>query len=210
METITRREKIRFFRNWTLYNALGFLLAYALISIFGILAMETLDLPKDEWGTPFQQTVWKIVEGLIIGFCLGFIQWRQLRKILKISSLWMYILPAGIVLVELIVGIICWKMGLNRGEYSFWENYPLQHAMIAAFYGFVIGAGQLALLRKHFSNSITWLLASTLAWGTSILVIAIDVKNDIILLITFILGILLYGIISAATIMWVMKEKQGI
>ena len=50
--------------------------------------------------------------------------------------------------------------------------------------------------------------ASTLAWGISILITAINVTNDIFLLVTFIIGILLYGLITGAALMWVLKPKE--
>ena len=98
-------------------------------------------------------------------------------------------------------------MGINRGEFSFWENNPLPHALIAAIYGLVIGLFQLLILRKHFTRSSFWILASALAWGVSILITAIKVTDDIFLLITFIIGILLYGLITGASLMWILKPR---
>ena len=169
--------------------------------------MEAIHLPKDEWGSPLLQTMWKIGDGILIGSSIGFIQWRLLRKTYSIPSFWIYLVPAGIIFTELIAGIILWKMGINRGEFSFWENNPLPHAQIAAIYGLVIGLFQLLILRKHFTRSSFWILASALAWGVSILITAIKVTDDIFLLITFIIGILLYGLITGASLMWILKPR---
>ena len=202
------KDQFCFWRKWTLLNAAFFVIAYIMVAIFGILAMEAFSLPKNEWGTPFQQTIWKIGEGIIIGFSIGFIQWRMLRRIFNVSFLWVYSVIIGIVLIELIAGLVLWKLEINRGEFSFWENNPLPHALIAVLYGLLIGLIQFPLLKKHFANSAFWIIVSTLAWGFSILITAIKVANDMILLVTFILGILLYGAITGATLMYVMKKKE--
>jgi hypothetical protein len=203
-----KTNKFRFLRNWTLLNAGFFIIGYILVIIFSVLIMDASNLPKNEWGSPFLQTIWKIGEGIILGCTIGFIQWRLLRESFNISSLWIYLIPIGIVFTELIAGIILWKMGINRGEFSFWENNPLPHALIASIYGFVIGLIQLPIIRKHFSRSIYWIVANTMAWGVSILITAIKVENDIILLITFIIGILLYGLITGVSWMWVLKPIE--
>jgi len=208
MDIKTKNEKIRFFRNWTLLNTAFFVISYILIIIFSILMMEALQLPKDEWGSPFQQTIWKIGEGILIGLSIGLIQWRLLRKIISIPSFWIFSIPTGILLTELIAGIILWKMGINRGEFNFWENNPLPHALITAIYGLVIGLIQVQLLKNHFTKSTIWIAASTLAWGVSILIISIKVTNDLFLFVTFILGLLLFGAITGATLMWILKPKE--
>lgn len=201
-------KQFRFWRKWTLLNAAFFIIAYILVAIFGILAMEAFSLPIDEWGTSFQQTIWKIGEGIIIGFSIGFIQWRLLRRIFNVSFFWVYSVTIGIIIVELAAGLVLWKLEIDRGECSFWENYPLLHALIAAIYGLTIGFIQFPLLKKHFTRSTCWILISTLAWGLSILITAIKVKDDVVLLVTFVLGVLLYGAITGAALMYVMKKKE--
>ena len=205
MET---KNKVRFLRNWTLLNAGFFVIGYILIIVFGILKMEIFHLSKDEWGSPLLQTMWQIGNAMIIGISIGYIQWRMLRKTYGVSSSWIYLVPAGMILTELMAGIMLWKMGINRGEFAFWENNPLQHALIATIYGLVIGLIQFPIIRKHFFKSTFWIVASTLAWGVSILLTAIKVTNDTLLLITFIIGLLLYGLITGVTLMWILKPKE--
>jgi hypothetical protein len=204
----SKTNKVKFLRNWTLLNAAFFLIGYALVILFGILMMEAFHLSMDEWGSPFLQTMWQIGNGILIGCSIGFIQWRLLRNTFNIPSLWIYLVPIGIIFCESIIGIILWKLDLNRGEFSFWENKPLHHALIATSYGLVIGLIQLRITGKYFSRSSFWILTSALAWGTSILITAIDVTNDIFLVIAFIIGILLYGLITGAALMWVLKPKE--
>ena len=204
----SKTNKVKFLRNWTLLNAAFFIIGYALVILFGILMMEAFHLSMDEWGSPFLQTMWQIGNGILIGCSIGFIQWRLLRNTFNIPSLWIYLVPIGIIFCESIIGIILWKLELNRGEFSLWENKPLHHALIATSYGLVIGLIQLRITGKYFSRSSFWILTSALAWGTSIIITAIDVTNDIFLVIAFIIGILLYGLITGAALMWVLKPKE--
>jgi len=203
----TKINKGKFLRNWTLLNAAFFVIGYILVIFFGILMMDVTNISMSEWPSPLEQTIWQIGNGILIGSSIGFIQWRLLRKTYSIPTSWIYLIPAGIILTELIAGIFLWKMGINRGEFAFWENNPLPHALIATIYGLVIGLIQLPIIRKHFSGGTFWIVASTLAWGTSILITAINVSNDIFLLITFIIGILLYGLITGAAFMWILKPR---
>lgn len=209
MNINSNKEKFRFWRNWTLLNAAFFVIGYIVVIFYSILLMEAFDLPWDEWGSPLQQTMWKIGEGAILGFCIGIIQWRLLRRVFRVSLFWLYSVPVGIILAELMAGIVLLKLDINRGECAFWENYPLFHALITASYGLLIGLIQLPFLRKYFSGGAFWIIASTLAWGVSILITAIKVSNDIFLLVAFILGLLLYGAITGATFMWILQKREA-
>ena len=200
-------NKGKFLRNWTILNAAFYIIGYILLILFGILMMEVTNVSMDEWPSPLEQTIWQIGNGILIGSSIGFIQWRLLRKTYSIPSSWIYLVPAGIILTELVAGILLWKMGINRGEFAFWEANPLPHALLASIYGLVIGLIQFPIIRKHFSKGTIWIVASTLAWGVSILITAIKVQNDIFLPITFVIGILLYGLITGSTLMWILKPK---
>jgi hypothetical protein len=72
----------------------------------------------------------------------------------------------------------------------------------------MIGIIQFPLLRKHFYGIAYWVLASTIAWGISVLITAIGHKYDLAVLITFILGTVLYGGITGATLMWILQPKE--
>ncbi len=99
-------------------------------------------------------------------------------------------------------------MDVNRGDLSFVENNPLPHALITTLYGLLIGLIQFSLLRKHFFGSAFWIVANTLAWEISILITAINVTNDFMLLITFVLGTILHGAITGATLLWILQPKE--
>jgi hypothetical protein len=209
MSVSTKKEKVQFWWKWTLINALALILGY-IISVFVVLLINEIifDNTVDEWGSPFEQTVVQIALGIVIGFSIGITQWRLLRKVFNVSSFWLYSVVIGFTILELIAGIILWKLDINRGELNFIEFNALAHALILAITGLIIGIIQMPLLKKQYAGSVYWVVASTLAWGISILITAIDQDFGLALLITFILGAILYGAITGATLMWILKPKE--
>jgi hypothetical protein len=199
----------KFLRNWILLNAAFIIIGYILMVLFGILMMEITNISMSEWPSPLEQTIWQIGNAILFGSSIGFIQWRLLRKTYSIPSSWIYLVPAGMVLTELVAGILLWEMGINRGEFAFWENNPIPHALIASIYGLIIGLFQFSIIRRHFFKGAFWILASTLAWGVSIILTAINVTNDIFLLITFVIGILVYGLMTGGVLMWILKPRKS-
>ncbi len=209
MSVSTKKEKVQFWRKWTLINALVLIVSYV-VSGFVLLfiAGSIFDNSIDEWGSPFEQTVGQIAMGIIIGFSIGITQWRLLRKLFNVSSFWLYSIVLGFIIVELIAGIILWKLDINRGELSFIEFNALAHALLLTITGFIIGIIQMPLLKKHYAGSAYWVMASTAAWGMSIFITAIDQNSELALLITFMIGAILYGAITGATLMWILKPKK--
>jgi hypothetical protein len=96
-------------------------------------------------------------------------------------------------------------MGINKGEIKFFEyetpGDPPGESLIYAIIGLLTGLIQWPILRRYFSRSIFWVLASTLGWGICFMITMISVW-------TFLLGALLYGAITGATIVWVMRIKE--
>ena len=195
------KEKFRFWIKWTLVNALVLILGYIVSGFFVLLINEVIfGLTMSEWGTPFEQSIMQIAAGTVIGFSMGITQWLLLRKVFDVSSLWIYSVAIGFVIIELFVGIILWKLDINRGDLSFIEGKPLAHALILGITGLLISLIQLPLLRKHYSGNVYWVISSTLAWGISVLLTAIFHQSELAILITFVLGAILYGAITGATL----------
>ena len=209
MSVSTKKEKVQFWWKWTLINALVLILSY-IISVFVVLLINEIifDNTVDEWGSPFEQTVVQIALGIVIGFSIGITQWRLLRKVFNVSSFCLYSVVIGFTILELIAGIILWKLDINRGELNFIEFNALAHALILAITGLIIGIIQMPFLKKNYAGNVYWVIASTVAWGISILITAIDQDFELTLLITFIIGAILYGAITGATLMWILKPKE--
>jgi hypothetical protein len=209
MPVTTKKEKIKFWRKWILANALVLILSYVISLLVMLLIAETIfGFSVDEWGSPFQQTVLSIAAGIVIGFSIGYTQWRLLKRIFNVSSIWLYSVALGFIIVELFAGIILWKMDINRGELNFIEFNAPAHALLLAITGLVVGIIQLPLLRKHFHGSVYWIIASTLAWGIGVFITAINQNSELALLITFITGTILYGVITGATLVWILQPRE--
>jgi hypothetical protein len=189
-------------------NALVIILVYPVGLIIGLFLSELMGYSMDEWPTQFEQSIMKIGFGILIGFGIGITQWLLIKKVFNISKFWLYSVTIGFIIFELIAGIILWKMDINRGELSFIEGDSMGHTIILASTGLLIGLIQLPILKKHYSGVFYWVFASTLAWGVSVLTTAIGQESEILLLITFILGALLYGAITGATLIWILKPRE--
>jgi len=207
MSEIANHKKIRFWKNWTLINAIILILSYIIGIIVMFLIAGAFQVRMDEWGSPFEQILEQIGAGAVIGLSLGITQMLLLRKLFNVSSFWVYSLAVGFIITELILGIILWRLDINRGELRFIEGNSLPDALIHAIIGFIIGLIQLPLLKPHFSGIAYWVIASTLAWGSFKLVTAIPLENGAFEIIAVILGTLLYGAITGLTIIWLMKPK---
>jgi hypothetical protein len=136
----------------------------------------------------------------VIGLGTGLYQKSLLKKLFDVSSSWIYTLVIGFAVTELIVGIVLWQLGLNRYELRFIEFRPLPEALIFACAGLTVGILQWFILKRYFSGSIFWILASTLGWGICILATLISAW-------AFFFGALLYGAITGATIVWMLRKK---
>lgn len=156
---------------------------------------------QTQGGTYLSQTVMQVAGGAVIGLGTGIYQRSLLKKVFNLSLSWVYTLVAGFAVTEFIICIILWQLNLNRWELRFIEFKPLPEALFFACKGLMIGLLQWRILRKFFSGSIYWILASTLGWGISIIVTILSIW-------AFILGALLYGVITGTTLVWMMQKKE--
>jgi hypothetical protein len=204
-------KKIRFWINWTLLHTLVIPASYVLSLIAVALVHEGIfGFGETEGGTPLSQTLMQIAGGAVIGLGVGILQQQFLKKIFDVSSFWIYAIIIGFVMTELITCIILWQMGRDRWPLRFIEFNPLPEAMIFAAAGLLIGLLQWSVLKKHFTRSVFWIFASTLGWGMCILMIffaGLFIKSSISVF-TFIIGALLYGLITGATIMWLIQKRE--
>jgi hypothetical protein len=193
-------KKIQFFMYWTLLSFGIIPVTYMISLIVVLLVHGAFGFGQMEGGTYLSQTVMQIAGGAVIGLGAGLYQRSLLKKVFNVSSSWIYTLVIGFAVTELIVCIILWQLGLNRYELRFIEFKPLPESLIFASAGLIIGLSQWTILRRFFSRNIYWVLASTLGWGICVFVTQISVW-------AFFIGALLYGVITGATLMWVLQRK---
>lgn len=206
-------KKSLFLRYWVLLS-LGVITWSYILSLLAVLLVHgAFGFNMQEWGTPVSQTLMQIAGGIVIGLGTGIYQKSLLEKIFNVKSSWIYTLICGFILTEVISGIVLWQMGLNRAELRFIEFNPLPESLIFGGIGLLTGLLQWTLLKKHFYRSGYWIMASTLGWGFCILINVLSfnpfLRNSLIVdILVFALGALLYGAITGATLLWIMKLKE--
>jgi hypothetical protein len=210
MPTKIKQEKFKFWTNWTLLSFGIIPLSYIISLIAVLLVQGAFGFGQMDRGTPLSNTLSQIAGGAVIGLGTGIYQKSLLRKVFNISSSWIYTLVIGFAITELIIGMILWQMDLDREKLRFIEFKPLPETLFFACAGLIIGLLQCTILRRYFSMSIYWVIASTLGWGICILVtyFAGFVLKWGFSVFAFILGALLYGAITGATLMWIMHRKE--
>lgn len=196
-------EKIKFFTSWTLLSFGTIPLSYMISLIVELLVHGAFGFNQMEMGTPLSQTLMQIAGGAVLGCGTGLYQKSLLRKLCKVTASWIYTLVAAFVVTELVAGIVFWQMHINRSELRFIEFNPLPESLIFAVAGLLTGLLQWTILRRFFFNSVYWIVASTLGWGICVLVTKLSVW-------AFFPGALLYGLITAATLMWILRRREPV
>lgn len=206
MTVITNKEKFHFWTSWTLLSLVIIILGYIVGGIALLLIHGAFGFSQYEWGTPLSQTLGHVAAGAVLGLAVGLFQRSFLKKLFfNVPAFWIYALIIGFVVIEMISGIILSQMGINRGEIKFFEyktpGNPPGESLIYAIVGLLTGLIQWPILSRSFSRSAFWVLASTLGWGICFMITMISVW-------AFFLGALLYGAITGATLIWIMRTKE--
>lgn len=192
-----KKEKNQFFINWTglitlfmfISATVGFI---AVMIVNGILGYDYL-----ENGPPFVETVNYCAVCSIIAVVIGLTQWLLLRRKIKISSLWILASIGGILISESLAGLVLWKLEINRADLGLFQAGPiLPEVLIFTFTGALIGIFQFPLLKKYYHKAGLWIPASIIAWVTVPLAV-------------YALGGITLGAITGATLIWILKIKEG-
>jgi len=209
MPAITKQEKFKFWSQWTVLSCGVITLSYIFSLIAVLLVQGAFGFGQIEWGTPLSNTLSQITGGAVIGLGTGLYQKSLLRRVFNMSSSWIFALVIGFAITELIIGIILWQLELDRMKLRFIEFKPLPETLFFAGAGLIIGLLQWTILRRYFSKSIYWVVASTMGWGICILLsyfAGFIVKSGFSIL-AFIPGALLYGAITGAALTWIMHSN---
>ena len=199
---LTTKEKKSFWIKWTILNTLSFIVALVVAYIF-LLGFFTN--PGYAMGTHFEESRNTILFKSIVGIIISTIQWLLLRKLFKITLLWIVVFPLVIIIVDLIIFNILGHLDINWGEYS--DNYPFSIPILIIGEFLLIGFLQSILLGKHFYNTYSWILASSAPWAISLMVTVFS-SEEIIWFAYILLGFLLYSVMTGGTLMRIMKPKK--
>lgn len=191
-EMISRKD---FFIKWSLLSFGIIPLTYLVSLIVVLLVHGAFGFDQTEGGTFLSQTVMQIAGGSVIGLGTGLYQRAMLKKVFRVSVSWIYSLIAGFAVTELIAGIILGLLGINRYELRFIESDPVPEALLFACAGLITGILQWIILRRFYSESAFWIIASTFGWWVCVFATLFSVW-------AFLPGALLYGAITGATFVW--------
>ena len=188
-------DNIRFLVNWTLLSTILIPLGAILGYFVGLSVSAAFGYGYNGGEPPFVSTVVYCCWGTVMTTIISFIQWRMLSKKIKLSYLWIPLCVLGFIVGESIVGILLWKLDIQRGDLGWAQGGSiLAEALIFAFSGTLIGLFQYTLLRKSYYKAEMWILVSTIAWG-------------LIPLVIFIFGGLTLGAITGISLIWIFKLK---
>jgi len=140
---------------------------------------------------------------LLISMPLSITQWAALRRTLPVSILWIFSIPASILVLVLIV---------REMPESYWGFVDLESlaALIAISFliGLMIGLPQWLILRRKSAQSSIWLLGSALGLGLGAsIVIATDLVN-ISGILAYIIAVLIYIIATGITLFWLLMHRE--
>jgi len=159
--------KTKFLIKWILLTLAFLTVGYIIGYIAGISVNLLLGNDTYEQGSYLSQILVYCAFGSVVAGTVSLTQLKILKSNNVIISKW-WILAGilGIVISEVISGIILWQLGINRSSIGVFQGGPqLPEALVFSFSGLLIGAFQWIVIGKKFSNSVYWIPANFLGWG---------------------------------------------
>ncbi len=155
---------------------------------------------------PFLMSIRGIwVSSLIIGLPIGSAQWLALRRLAPISILWVLTIFAGQILGHLAGPKIA---GLLWGSLDD-ESVVSLTAFVTTF-GLFVGLAQWLFLRGHFSRTPVWPLSSAAGLGLGVGLIFVTDLVDKSGLISIILVVLVYAVLTGWVMAWLARAPGKI
>lgn len=202
LQFFDQMKNFKFLIIWSLLTLAFLTLGYFVGYIAGSLTGELFGLTASDDGTHLIQTIVYCVFGSVVVTSVSLTQLSILKKYkIKISKWWVSAGILGIVISEIISGIILWQMEINRSDLGIFQGGPQPpEALIFSLSGLLIGIFQRLTIRKQFTNSIYWIPANFIGWGFGHLVM--------FRVVAFFPGALLLGIITGLFFIWIIKSSQ--
>ena len=194
-------KEIKDYSNWILHHTWVILASY-ITSIFVLLIIHgSFGFSMNDDGTYLSNSLMHFGSGLVLASGTGILQRKLLNQFVYVSFFWVLSLIIGFVLAELIAGIVLWKMEIYRGMINIFNSTNhLPEALIFAFAGLISGILQFRLLRPYYKKAIYWIVTSMLGWSFLIL-------STYPGLFAFIIGAILYGVITGFAFYRIMELK---
>jgi hypothetical protein len=216
-----RKSGKPFWRKWIFKYSLGELVGIGIAAAIGRFLFFTF--PENAAVSHSALTVIiLVIAGIAEGIVLGYIQWKALSKIIPgfapvlwifvttFSALagWLFILPPGIMFIAFLS-----KISLISTYSSF-----VYTMLVGAAFGGLIGIPQFFIIRMYFRNAAVWIIASTLGWMLSFLIVysalllfnytTALVQNVILIALACMLSGVVQGIVTGTSLHFLMSIRK--
>ncbi|HRY33875.1 MAG TPA: hypothetical protein P5531_12985 [Bacteroidales bacterium] len=189
------------FSRWTLHHTWVIFVSYFLSIVALLFIHDAFGFSMADDGTYLSNAVMHVGSGLILALGTAWLQWELLHQHISLSVFWVWSLMIGFVLAESVAGIVLWKLEICRGLINIFNtNVHYPEALIFALAGFIAGMIQFRLLKPFYRNRFFWIIASTFGWAVFIL-------SSYLGRLGFILGAVLYGVLTGLAFYGLMKPK---
>jgi hypothetical protein len=171
---------------WVACNLVGLLTSAALV-----LALRMPDSPYGS-GAAF----------LILVLPATIAQWLLLRRLLGISPLWMLTIPLGCLLFVGLVAAIpptLWRLVDDEGTGTLSTLYALM--------GFLVGALQWLILRRHLRASWIWIAASAAGLGLGFALVLSSNLIDLSEFAGYLAVFAVYSLLSGRALAWMLSRS---
>ncbi|HEY5749867.1 MAG TPA: hypothetical protein VIU12_27560 [Chryseolinea sp.] len=214
------KNEEKFWQQWILNYSLGELLgigAAAIIARFLFMEYSQAEHGQSPTLTGLVLTVAGTSEGLIIGY----VQWRSLSRFVKNFK------PAPWITVTTLTSIAGWILILPPAVLIifFFAKLSLLNHYTSIFYTFSAGAAfgalistcQFFIIRKFFNNALIWILANTMGWALSFLILYFALSffsgslvNTLLIILACISSGLVQGIVTGTSLHFLMSIKNNV
>ena len=149
----------------------------------------------------FYEEETNLIVGLCMGAGIGYAQWFVLRKRFNVSSKW--VLVCSLCLgIPFVIGTILSEadvqVALLEQDFGVWSK-----ALFGSFLGMIMGGLQATLLRHRLKRGMRWVIASSVGWGLSFLLLSAPMPYATW---TFLFGGLFLGIFTGWGILWMRRQ----
>ncbi len=196
-------KKTTFLPNWIILNAIAIFFSYLGSLIAVVLVHGAFGFGMDDWGTHVSNLLMHVAAAGVLGMGVGLVQWGMINKELKVSFNWMWLLVLGLIIAELLAGILLWQLDVLRGQINLpnAENHWPETG-IFTFAGLIVGFFQWFLIRKRFKRSGLWIVGSMLGWGVCMAVTTLSMW-------AFVGGVVLYGCTTGIILKIILKNNKS-
>ncbi len=195
-------------------SPLGFVLGWGLVSTLGLF-IGTILLPLRDMTLASLPTLigWGLLDGLVIGLCIGILQGAFLRRKVEINwKQWIAFTVIGFSTALIFFGIAVYFNGVPTYSADSGISGEIISSEYLTYFIFVtVAISQYFVLRDSFNSAWLWILASFASTALDILIsFPIVINSHLNWFIVVILAKSIHGFIGGITLWYLVTRKQGL